>query len=456
MRPIAVAELPTINQIREGACYRLTGNHTDPKYTHYLFRFPARFHVPVVRWILDELVTDRENTVLLDPFNGSGTSQVEAAVRGIRSVGIDIDPVATFIARAKSTPIDPQVLENDLQGILASLETIRRKESEYQRRLRPEDDISEATFARQTAGLDIPDHANLQHWFRRYVIIDLARIRQVIETAITDPPAKHFFLTVFASVIRSASNADPVPVSGLEYTRVMRERDQQGRYINPYGLFKAKATRAVEAMGEFYGQGRRHGLATTLRGNALLLVEELAQQVPGVQPTLILTSPPYLTAVEYHRRHTLEAFWLRLTETEESYRATYHDYIGRHRILQRDVPPKGSVDVPHIDALLTELSNRGDKQEHAIRTYFRSMQQVLRNFAQILPPGGHAIIAISDNTTNRRMPIETQRFFRSIARYYDLVLEHAFCYEVRNRYMQYTRRNNADIDREWILAFVRR
>ena len=41
---------------------------------------------------------------LLDPWNGSGTTTAVAALRGLASTGIDINPVATIVARARLTP----------------------------------------------------------------------------------------------------------------------------------------------------------------------------------------------------------------------------------------------------------------------------------------------------------------------------------------------------------------
>lgn len=48
--------------------------------THYLFRYPAKFHPPIVRALIEEY-TARDECVL-DPFCGSGSMLVEARVSG--------------------------------------------------------------------------------------------------------------------------------------------------------------------------------------------------------------------------------------------------------------------------------------------------------------------------------------------------------------------------------------
>ena len=41
---------------------------------------------------------------VLDPWNGSGTTTAVSAARGLRSSGVDINPVLTVIAKARLTP----------------------------------------------------------------------------------------------------------------------------------------------------------------------------------------------------------------------------------------------------------------------------------------------------------------------------------------------------------------
>jgi hypothetical protein len=74
---------------------------------------------------------------------------------------------------------------------------------------------------------------NLFHWFRRYVVVDLARIKKEITEVKATKAERDFFLLCFASIIRAASNADSVPVSGLEVTSQMKEREKEGRVSTP-------------------------------------------------------------------------------------------------------------------------------------------------------------------------------------------------------------------------------
>jgi hypothetical protein len=59
-----------------GVSYWLNSPNGRSEYTHQLFRFPAKFHSPVVQWALGTF--GRRGSIVLDPFTGSGTVQVAA------------------------------------------------------------------------------------------------------------------------------------------------------------------------------------------------------------------------------------------------------------------------------------------------------------------------------------------------------------------------------------------
>jgi hypothetical protein len=51
----------------------------------------------------------------------------------------------------------------------------------------------------------------------------------------------------------------------------------------------------------------------------------------------VITSPPYLTAVNYYRRHQLEMFWLGLTHTTAERLELMPRYLGRDRVARHHV-----------------------------------------------------------------------------------------------------------------------
>jgi DNA modification methylase len=71
--------------------------------THRFYRYPARFSPVFARAAI--LQFSQPGDVVLDPFMGGGTTLLEAVGVDRRAVGTDVNELAAFIARAKTTPL---------------------------------------------------------------------------------------------------------------------------------------------------------------------------------------------------------------------------------------------------------------------------------------------------------------------------------------------------------------
>ena len=74
--------------------------------THTFYRYPARFSPEFVKESI--LSLSLEDDVVLDTFMGGGTTIVESLANGRRAIGIDINPLAHFITKVKTTPLSLQ------------------------------------------------------------------------------------------------------------------------------------------------------------------------------------------------------------------------------------------------------------------------------------------------------------------------------------------------------------
>jgi DNA modification methylase len=78
--------------------------------THGLFPYRGKFHPQLVKAIMN-IIGVRPGNTILDPMTGSGTTNIEASLIGVNSVGIDASPFAVFMARTKSEALDLTVPE---------------------------------------------------------------------------------------------------------------------------------------------------------------------------------------------------------------------------------------------------------------------------------------------------------------------------------------------------------
>ena len=86
-----------------------TDRETAETLTHPFHAYPARLH-PATARVLVELVGDGATRTqpIVDPFCGSGTVLVEARAAGLRAIGVDLNPLAVLVARAKTWTVAPR------------------------------------------------------------------------------------------------------------------------------------------------------------------------------------------------------------------------------------------------------------------------------------------------------------------------------------------------------------
>jgi hypothetical protein len=71
--------------------------------THRFYRYPARFSPRFAGTAI--ALFSKPGDLVLDPYMGGGTTVVEALTRGREAVGGDINSLAAFVARVKTTPL---------------------------------------------------------------------------------------------------------------------------------------------------------------------------------------------------------------------------------------------------------------------------------------------------------------------------------------------------------------
>ncbi len=86
------------------------GAKTKP-YTHGFHTYPAMFIPQVARRLL--LTYSKKGDTICDIFCGSGTALIESRLLSRNSYGIDLNPLAIFLAKVKTTPINPQLLTRE-------------------------------------------------------------------------------------------------------------------------------------------------------------------------------------------------------------------------------------------------------------------------------------------------------------------------------------------------------
>jgi len=424
------------------------------RFTHDFFKFPGKFHPPIVENLLKRFAPRG----VADPMAGVGTVAVEAKAAGIPSLSIDVDPLSLFFAQVKTTAIATSTLRSAWNSLKPAIDKFRR--SEWQTLRYRFVDIAPSTMRTYLNEVDASFLSAFDYWFRRYVLVDYARIDHCIVNGglpKSSSAVRRFFKACLLSAVRRISNADPAPVSGVEITRHMRERFKQGYEVDVVAEFERRVRKNMERMETYVEYLRNQETRNTPVAFILDDCKNINRIKRGFEYPLdlILFSPPYCNAIEYWRRHRLEYFlggFLAPKDTGSHHRK----FIGR-RVLggpSSDLPPL--LDQNLADSAIRSLYY-GNRRVKAWQLwhYFNDMKVRIGNFYKALEPAGKTVIIVGDSRTSD-LKIPTSTILQNFALNAGFELETIARYSIKNRSMQYPLKNGDNKIAEESLIVVRK
>jgi len=236
--------------------------------------YPARF-IPDIPRALIRLFYPEDGSAVLDPFCGCGTTLVEASSAGIPAIGIDLHPLATLIAKVKTTPIPCSELDQARRVVISSAKK-RLEEKSY----------------------TIPAIPRLNHWFEPPVQMSLASLIEAINE-VDDVDVGDALKVAFSSIVVRVSNQD----SDTRYAAVKNGIESQAVLTE----FEKAVLVLESSLDDSNALFPRNGARPQLITKDVLQVEpwEFDKRVG-----LVITSPPYPNAYEYWLYHKYRMYWL--------------------------------------------------------------------------------------------------------------------------------------------------
>jgi hypothetical protein len=314
-------------------------------------------------------------------MNGSGTTTLEAYLRGRRALGCDIDPLAVRIARVKTTPVPGDILHLS--------DSLVKSAKDY---------LKEGTTIRKYLDdrFDAKTRQFVDYWFFPETQRELA----ALQLATADFPAgsavRELLEVVFSGIIVTKSGG------------VSRARDLA--HSRPH-LDAAKARRdAIKAFGQRLAKFAPALAALPDRSSRAGIVQGSARQLAlrDGSVDLIITSPPYANAIDYVRANKFSLVWL--GQSVSGLGLLRRRYIGSE--ATRDTVagplPRSTGDV------LRSLNALDPKKEAVLRKYYIEMRDALREMHRVLVPGHRAVLVVGTSTM-RGMDVRTPACLADIA-----------------------------------------
>ena len=94
---------------------------------HNHYRYYGKFPSVIAGQLLEQFEPPTRNDWVLDNFCGSGTTLVEAKLRGINSLGIDVSWLSILVSNVKIRSIDIGLLDKCLNTLLQSFQNTKRE-----------------------------------------------------------------------------------------------------------------------------------------------------------------------------------------------------------------------------------------------------------------------------------------------------------------------------------------
>jgi hypothetical protein len=305
------------------------------KHVHSLHPYLGKFIPQLVEVFLGRHF--RAGECVYDPFVGSGTTLVEANAFDAAGVGCDISAFNCLLTRVKTTAYSLGSLELALRGALEQ--------------------------SRQTSDVVRTEDSSdwLQAWYSERALSELLAYHCVASESLDDPgwDVARVILSRAARSARRTTHFDldfprqPVtePYWCHKHKRTCRPVDEAMKFLRRY------TDDTVRRIRDFSGV-RSDQPVEVIHGDARVV------ELP-LEPSGIITSPPYPGLIDYHEQHRYSYELLELNDRREE-----------------EIGP----------------GSRG-RSRPAVRTYVEDMIAVFANAHRQLPRGAPVIIVVSDSKT---------------------------------------------------------
>ncbi len=389
-------------------------SYDQSRYSHGIHKYPAKFFPELPRWLIKK--NTNQGDIILDPFMGSGTTNVEALLAGRHSVGVDVDPFARFLSKVKLSKLSYDELVHSEKELLSEIKKFSPEKIKVD---------------------DLPIFPYRDNWFDSDILLELTYIKKVINYISISPEVRDFYKICLSSIIRQVSNAD----NNCTRTVIRKKLNKQ--------IYQTMAlTKFVEAV--IINSYRMGDFASNIDDDIIAEISEESDarnlKYPERYFDFAVTSPPYANAVDYPRTHQLEMYWLDFIKGSLSEMKKEH--VGTEVVSVENYKKLHLIDVPEADQIIKGIYNIDPRRAFIAYKYLVDMEQNLKEVYRVLKPNAKYIIVVGNNKI-RGFNFENWKYLIEIGTRVGFNLEKVYGSEIIKHFIKVPR--NERINTDWII-----
>jgi hypothetical protein len=329
---------------------------------------------------------------IFDPFCGSGTTLLEGYLNGFQTYGCDMNPLAAKIARSKTGILDvnPDVVREAVGTLVSQIE----------------DTPNALPSSHEHLASGCMDE--IQKWFPNPVVEKLDWIIGVIRS-VSEGVIRDFLEVVLSSIIREVSQQDPNDLRIRRRKKPIEDADVFQLYLDALDTQYGRIEKFWSVRGF---SPNRFRPSCVVEGDSRINQTLWELDLKANSVDLVLTSPPYATALPYIDTDRLSLLVLLGMDTSAR-RPIEHGLVGSREIVTSErrsmegaIASDGNGLPKSVHNYLQDLharlgnANVGFRRKNMpalLQRFFQDMKSVLGNCTNVLRPGGEAMIVIGDN-----------------------------------------------------------
>jgi len=325
--------------------------------------FPARM-APSIAW---EHLNSKKRLRVLDPMVGSGTTVTIARFLGHEAFGIDTDPLAVTIASAWSNNLDEDVIREEANKILKSAKIYSKKLT------------SHTAFP---GNCDKETQEFMKFWFDLRNRKELTSISKYI-FLIKNDKVRQIMWTAFSRMIITKSSGVSLAMD-ISHSRPHKVYSKAP--CNAFDIF-IKSVESVISKAPFSDKTFYNKPQTKIING-----DSRTMPYPSNYFDLIITSPPYLNAIDYFRASKLSLVWMGNSVNE--IKKLRSNNIGSE-VMAREVKEKHIQRASKKIGFIEDLPNR---EKGFTFRYIIEMDKVMKEISRVSKKKSKTIMVVGNST----------------------------------------------------------